>query len=592
MHVNLKSKCDIMRKQLLLLFILFISISLHAQYFSKITDGPVVTAISDSRSCNWIDFDNDGWPDIQITNGNEAGDDNMLFKNNGDGTFSQIGSGAIVNDNKPSDGATWGDYDNDGDADCFVVNWYGIDNLFYENNRDGTFTQILDENFVSDGGHSETASWGDYNNDGFLDLCVTNSGGTLKNFLYQNNGDKTFTKITGGAIANDAFTSRSVNWVDFNNDGNIDLFVSNEAGENENLYQNNGDATFTKITTGALVNDHGKTMSSSWGDIDNDGDQDVFLANDQGDDALFRNEGDGVFTKLTDDIICNNGGNSFGSNFADIDNDGDLDLFVTNSFWGSEWNNFLYINNGDGTFTQNTTDVTTTDFGWSYGNAFGDYDKDGDMDLVVANCYNEGQASSLYKNETTGNNWIVIDCEGVISNRSAIGAKIKVKSIINGNPVWQMREISAQTGYCGQNMLPVHFGLGNTEIIDSIIISWPSGITDLFADVADNQYKNVLEGEASSSVQDNFISGVSISPNPANGIIHLLFSLQSASQLNIRIYDLAGNKIFNLSDSVYAAGKQTIEIIPDNHLKMASGTYIIYLKTEHEIIAQKFIFTK
>lgn len=583
-----------MRKHLQVLSILFIPVTIHAQYFSKIEDGPIATSITDGRSCNWIDFDNDGWLDVQITNGNADGDDNLLFKNNGDGTFTKIASGAIVNDDKPSDGATWGDYDNDGDPDCFVVNWYGIDNLFYENNGDGTFTQILDENFVTDGGYSETASWGDYNNDGFLDLYVTNSGGTLKNFLYRNNGDKTFTKITGGTVVNDAFTSRSVNWVDMNNDGNIDLFVSNEAGENENIYQNNGDATFTKITTGALVNDHGKTMSSSWGDIDNDGDMDVFLANDQANDALFRNDGDGVFTKLTDDIVCNNGGNSFGSNFADIDNDGDLDLFVTNSFWGSEWNNFLYINNGDGTFAQNTSDITTTDLGWSYGNAFGDYDKDGDLDLVVANCYNEGEAQSFYKNESTGNNWIVINCEGVVSNRSAIGAKVKVKAVINGNPVWQMREISAQSGYCGQNMLPAHFGLGDALLIDSIIISWPSGITDIFSDIPVNAYKHVLEGEAASSALN--LSGnlhFTVAPNPSNGEVEIAFSLNNSMHIEIHIFDMGGNKIISQPDTIYPAGNHAIHIRPGETLVTPSqGTYLLYLKADQKLYTQKILIIK
>ncbi|MBP8917310.1 MAG: VCBS repeat-containing protein, partial [Chitinophagales bacterium] len=304
-----------MKKPILYIGFAMLNIQIiNAQYFTKITEGDIVNTLSDSRSCNWIDFNNDGWQDVQITNGKYPGENNLLYINNGDGTFETIVSGAIVSDLKPSDGATWADHDNDGDIDCFVVNWYGTDNLFYDNNGDETFTQVTVGTIVEDNGYSETASWGDFNNDSYLDIYVSNSGGTKKNYLYKNNGNGTFLKITEGDMVNDNDSTRSVNWVDYDMDGDADIFVTSEAYQHERLYRNNGDETFTSITDNALVTDGGSTMSSSWGDIDNDGDLDVFLANDQGNDALFRNDGDNVFTKLSSDIVCNNGGNSFGSN--------------------------------------------------------------------------------------------------------------------------------------------------------------------------------------------------------------------------------------------------------------------------------------
>ena len=316
--------------------------SMQAQLFTRITTGTIVNTPSDSRSCNWIDFNNDGFQDVMITNGKAGGENNMLYVNNGDGTFTEITGQSIVNDNLPSDGATWADADNDGDLDAFVVNWYGENNLFYlNNNNDGTFTQVTTGIAVNDFGYSETAAWGDYNNDGFVDVYVTNSDGTKQNYLYRNNGDATFTKITTGEITTDANFSRSANWIDYDLDGDADMFVTNEANQHENFYINNGDETFTKLTGNPLVMNGGKTMSSSWGDVDNDGDFDVFLANDGANNALFINDGTGDFTKASTDIVSTDGGNSFGSNFADIDNDGDLDLFVTNSFWGTMWNNYL-----------------------------------------------------------------------------------------------------------------------------------------------------------------------------------------------------------------------------------------------------------
>ncbi|MFZ1591614.1 MAG: CRTAC1 family protein, partial [Chitinophagales bacterium] len=430
------------------------------QIFTRITDGELVNTPSDSRSCNWVDINNDGFQDVFISNGKAGGENNMLYVNQGDGNFTTVTGDPIVMDNQPSDGATWADMDNDGDIDAFVVNWYGKNNMLYANNGDGTFEQIVDGIAVNDFGYSETAAWGDYDNDGYVDLYVTNSDSIKKNYLYHNDGS-TFTKITEGDITTEAYVSRCANWIDVDGDNDVDMFVTNESNQQENLYLNNGDGTFTKKTSDPLVLNGGKTMSASWGDVDNDGDFDVFLANDGANNALFYNDGEGNFTKATTDIVSNDGGNSFGSNFADIDNDGDLDLFVTNSFWGTMWNNFLYLNNGDGTFTKNTTDVTVTDMGWSYGNAFGDYDNDGDMDLVVANCYGAAQNNNLYNNNGNDNNWVTITCVGTMSNKSAIGAVVKVLATINGEPTWQMAQISGQTGYCGQNMLPAHFGLGD-----------------------------------------------------------------------------------------------------------------------------------
>ncbi len=583
-----------MKKPILYLGFAMLNIQfINAQYFTKITDGDIVNTLSDSRSCNWIDFNNDGWQDVQITNGKYPGENNMLYINNGDGTFETVVSGAIVSDLKPSDGATWADHDNDGDIDCFVVNWYGVDNLFYDNNGDETFTQVTVGTIVEDNGYSETASWGDYNNDSYVDIYVSNSGGTKKNYLYKNNGDGSFLKITDGEMVNDNDSTRSVNWVDYDMDGDADIFVTSEANQHERLYRNNGDETFTSITDNALVTDAGSTMSSSWGDIDNDGDLDVFLANDQGNDALFRNDGDNVFTKLSSDIVCNNGGNSFGSNFADIDNDGDLDLFVTNSFGGGPWNNFLYLNDATGVFTAVTTDVTTTDMGWSYGNAFGDYDKDGDMDLLVANCYGGAQNNVLYKNETTGNNWMVINCTGMVSNKSAIGAIVKVKAMINGEMIWQMRDITAQSGYCGQNMLPAHFGLGDATIIDSIIIKWPSGIVDEFAAVYAGQYLNVTEGETVTGIvqfNDNQFN-LTISPNPTSTTAIINYNLLKLESVKIELFDTAGNKVSHFEIKDAQIGDNVFEI-DMNKLSISSGNYYLVIKTNNSFGMGKINFIK
>ena len=568
-----------MKLPLLPIFITASCATASGQYFTKVVSGEIPSTVTDARSCNWIDVNNDGLLDVMVTNGNSAGDNNLLFINQGDWNFTAASGDPVVSDNKPSDGATWADYDNDGDADAFVVNWYNFNNMLYDNNGEGTFTQITTGDPVNDLGFSETASWGDYDNDGNVDLYVSNSAGTRKNFLYHNNGDHTFTKITTGAPVSDNDSTRSVNWVDTDNDGDVDLFVSNEANTDERLYINNGDGTFTSLTGSPLTTDHGNTMSSSWGDIDNDGDMDVFLANDQGNDALFRNDGNNIFTKLSSNITCNSGGNSFGSNFGDIDNDGDLDLFVTNAFWGGPWKNFLFINDGTGTFSRDTLDITTTDTGWSYGNAFGDPDNDGDLDLIVANCYNEGQNIALYENNSNGNHWLEIHCVGVISNRSAIGAKVKVLCRINGELVWQTREISAQTGYCGQNMLTAHFGLKEDIAADSVKVIWPSGIVDVFGVTAADQMITVYEGGMTALPEPNLPPlTLSLSPNPADANLLVQFNLTDATTLSFDISDITGKKLAHIPDSMYASGAQQLQIPLSEYGIAAAGKYLITIR--------------
>ncbi len=574
----------------LILIILFSHLTvstIFAQTFTKITSGPFVTTIGDSRSVNWVDVNGDGFIDCMITNGPTGGQDNFLYINNGSGGFTALTGDTIVKDNKPSDGATWADSDNDGDLDCYVVNWYNTKNLFYNNNGVGAFTQT--QNTVeTSGGYCETASWGDYDNDGLLDLYVARSGGTLatnKNLLFHNEGGNAFTKVLTGTPVTDAFISRSVNWTDIDSDGDLDLFVTNEKDQNENLYRNDGAGVFTKLTIGPLLNDGGKTMSSSWGDYDNDGDLDVFLANDQGNDGLFRNEGHFNFTKITSDTISNCGGNSFSSAWSDIDNDGDLDLFVTNSFGTTTlWPNFLFLNNGNGSFTRVGNTAPATDLDWSYGCAFGDYDNDGFEDLAVATCrYNSvDRPDLLYHNDGNSNNWITIKLVGTTTNKSAIGTKIRVKAIINGNPVWQMRELSAQTSYCGQNDLRPHFGLGNATNIDSIKVEWLNGNVEYYTNITTNRFITIVQGKGITGINNESllkINDMLIYPNPASTKITIIIPDEYRNEYFVSyIYDQNGTLIYSSNN------EKEIDI---NGLTI--GTYTIKVKVGKSYNTQTII---
>ena len=487
---------------------------LIGQTFTRITTGDIVNDGGASLLSNWIDYDSDGDLDLFVVNWDET---NFLYQNIGGATFIKINTGIIVSDNSGSHSCSWGDYDNDGYPDLYVSNW-GQTNFLYKNNGDGAFTRVTTGSIANDWSLSHGSTWGDYDNDGYLDLFVANRGPT-NNLLYQNNGDGTFSRITSGSIVNDGGNSFGCSWGDYDNDGYLDLFVANggwDSGENNFLYKNNGDGTFLKITTGDIVNDGRKSFGSSWGDYDNDGDLDLFVPSGYRDnDLLYQNNGDGTFTRVTTGEIVNQG-NSFHSSGIDYDNDGDLDLYIMKDYS----NGPLFQNNGDGTFTRITTGNILNDHQGPKGFSWGDFDKDGDTDLFVA--HDNGINNSLFANDGNTNNWINIKCIGIFSNTSALGAKVRVKANINGSDVWQLNEISGQTGggLGSQNSLNAEFGLGDATVIDSLIIEWPSGVVQDTTNVAVDQFLTIVE---------RVVPSIAVLPNTLDfGLVYIGFPVTLA----------------------------------------------------------------
>ncbi len=582
---------------MLLLTALFMNANfLHAQTFTRITTGAPATDGGASRAVVWVDYDHDNDLDLFVSNGLRAGQRAFLYRNDGapNFTFTKITDSPLVGDAARSDGSTWGDYDNDGDVDAYVATWYGDRNLFYENNGAGLFTKITTNTIVGDNDFTETCSWGDYDNDGWLDLYVSNSGdaastGPQRNFLYRNNSNKTFTKITTGAIATDAFYSRGVNWVDYDEDGDFDMFVTNEEAQANNLYRNllkdTGAASFEKVTTGALVTDRATSWSASWGDYDNDGDLDVFVANFNGqNNALYRNDGSGTFTKITDGIIVSDGGFSACSGWGDYDNDGDLDLFVTNAYASVQVKNYLYRNDlvetGAATFEKVTTGDHVNDLGWSYGFSWGDYDRDGDLDIFVARTFNEAQNNTFYRNNGNANHWLEINAVGTTSNRSAIGAKLFAKATIGGSATWLRRDIEGQSGYCNQN-LQVHFGLGTATKVDSLKVLWPSGQIDIRTNIKADTALTIIESP-STSVQEGAhetspreFELAQNYPNPFNPATTIRYRLPSAQPVKLIVYDTLGQTVATLVDENKPAGAHAV--VFDAPQTASSGLYFYRL---------------
>jgi|GEM_PF-889086 len=428
-----------------------------------------------SYGVSWADYNNDGHEDLFLANEGP----NHLYRNNDNGAFTQITSGAIATDNEPSRCATCGDYDNDGFIDVFVANENAANSL-YHNNGNGTFTKITGQPLTTEVFASRAAAWADYNRDGFLDLFIAVVNGN--NLLYKNNGNGTFTRITTGAIVNDGGASYGCTWADYDLDGDADLFVANYG--NNFLYRNNGDDSFSKITTGPVVTDGGNSFGGSWGDYDYDGYLDLCVTNTEGVNFLYHNAGDGTFIRILDGVIATDTGISKGSAWADINNDGWLDLYVARN--GAD---ALYLNTGGNGFTRlNTSYFSLADN--SLACAWSDPNRDGFLDLLVAN-YNV--QTSLFLNAGSTSHWTEVKCVGSVSNRSAIGTLVQIKANIRGQMVWQSREISSQSGHSGQNSLVAHFGLGDASLIDSLRIVWPSGQVQVIAGVMADDYLTIIE---------------------------------------------------------------------------------------------------
>jgi hypothetical protein len=436
------------------------------------TEGP--------NSGQWGDFNNDGLEDIFMTGFNVAR--SYLYKNNGNGTFSKLPNNAYYYSNGRS--ITWGDYNNDGFLDAFSPD-YSTDSVaftsVFKNNGNETFTRIQ-----LPSAHTAAGVWLDSDNDGDLDLVYHDAATTST--LYRNDGNDTFTSITGVFTT---YTSWNPVAVDINNDNRMDLFFPNSSTQSSSLtralYINNGNNTFALNSTSPLVTDVlTSDRGASFADIDNDGDYDALIVNGNVTEHRFYiNDGAGNFTSQTSTAILGEslvGGR--GSAFADYNNDGFVDLMITTGTPNTSW--LLFRNNGNGTFTKETTQNFRIANAF-IGASFGDYDNDGFVDIVSAS-YGQDY-NGLYRNKGNANNWLQLKLVGNLSNKSAVGAKVDVYS----PGLRTHQQILTNNGAHNQNSLTAQFGLGSNTAIDSVIINWPSGLRQKLTGLEINRRWSIKE---------------------------------------------------------------------------------------------------
>ena len=500
----------------------------------------------------FYDYDNDGWLDIFLVNGWRlegfpSGEEptSHLFKNNRDGTFTDVTVKAGLVHHGWGQGVCIGDYDNDGHDDLFV-SYFGK-NVLYHNNGDGTFTDVTDKAGV--GGNGKRWNTGcafvDYDRDGKLDLFVANyidldlatapvpeSGPCLykgvmvacgppglkggKNILFHNNGDGTFTDVSesSGILSANGTYGLGVLTGDFDNDGWPDIYVANDSAPSA-LYHNKKDGKFEDIAieAGCALSPDGKPqagMGVSAADYDLDGNLDIVKTNFAGDTpSLYHNVGGGNFEDTT--FAAGLGAHTqylgWGCGFFDFDNDGWADILICNGHVypeveqlkteaGYAQHKLLYRNLRNGRFEEVTelAGPGITAAVAARGCAFGDFDNDGDIDIVV-NTVN-GLPQLLRCDSISGNNWIKIKLIGTKSNRSGIGARVSCTATFPGEskPHRQIDEVRSGGGYFSQSDLRIHFGLGKAQKVDLLEIHWPSGQGDTLKDLPVNQLVTVREG--------------------------------------------------------------------------------------------------
>ena len=491
----------------------------------------------------FFDYDGDGNLDIYLVNGAvQTGDrqdqtpHNVLYRNNGDTTFTDVTDTAGVGSRAYGTGAAVGDYDNDGDIDLYVTN-FGEDQL-YRNNGDGTFTDVTTHAHVGNANWGTSCAFADVDNDGHLDLYVANYAAytpendirceerevhvycgphaypAVHDTFYKNNGDGTFTDVSVPFRSSDLIPQHGlgVMFGDYDADGDTDLYVANDQDPNF-LFQNNGSDNFfsnfseVALISGVCYNDMGKEeagMGTDFGDYDNDGWLDLTVSNYQTETNTVYHNHDGTF--FTDNTITSgiaevtHGYLGWGIKFFDYDNDGHQDIFVANGHLMDNitllekhvtypQRNLLFRNLGDGRFANvlSETDGLALEK-VSRGAAIGDYDNDGDLDILVTNC---NQRPDLLQNVVGNrNNWIQIQVVGEKSNRSGIGAKIKV---VTGAHV-QYREVQSGGSYLSFHDLRAHFGVGKAEQIDLLEIRWLNGHTDRGTHLPVNRRFIAVEG--------------------------------------------------------------------------------------------------
>ena len=562
----------------------------------------------------WFDYDQDGHLDLYVTQGIGR---NVLYRNNGDGTFTDVAKELGASDStNVGAGVAIADYNNDGWDDIFLAN--ADRDVLLQNQNGERFIDVTQDVGIFDNNlhRGTSASWGDFNNDGFLDLYITNHFNLFnqeaihQDRLFMNNQGESFTDVSDWLGIEDLNGYGFIGtWTDFDNDGDQDLFVINDCGfidiyHSAKLFRNDGPSNsggwrFTEVSEQTESDHCHHGMGIAVGDYDRDGLQEYFYTN-IGERTLLLHYDSGTFydTAESSGVYAYHPDGrhqwTWGANFFDYDLDGWLDLYVAaGTLWlqtNTEENpqpNMLFRNKGDGTFEDVSGWSGVDDYRRSRSPVYGDYDGDGDVDLFVVNA---GEESSLYENTLNeSNHYLVVDLEGVLSNRDGIGAKLKLTTPDGVVQYWETRSGSSLGG--GDDRA-AYFGLGINATITSLEITWPSGTVQTLENVAADQRLLVTESVLNTSNESEaYLPEVSIStyPNPFKESLYLDIQTQSPSDLTLEMYDLLGRLV---SPAIHVSATSSFHRLAWHDVietDLPAGVYVIRATVDNKASYQVFV---
>ncbi len=578
-----------MKNLLLSCILIFGSQLALAQNFTLVTDAsnPIVSEASNSvyytfayTGCAWVDVNHDDQLDLFYSG--------KLFMNQGEGIFRKytgLGSQSGV---ASTTSCSWGDFNQDGHIDLLYSN--NIKTSIYLNDGLGglSITPSYLENIPT---ICWSAQFTDFNNDSWLDLTLTFADGFHSGHYpvrLLSGSDRGLYPISDTLeFLNDLHPYTVSYFTDYDLDGDQDLFIASGPGGQpgmdfhyNNLLMETGEAKFQKQITQPWAREKQDGQNYNFIDIDNDGDLDMCLTNWAGAPNRFYINNNGVYEPAN--TAFTTGGVCLSNAWGDFDNDSYIDVIITAG--GSGQHAGYYRNNGNGTFDFKGNIILDNIKGNSAGCSIGDYDNDGDLDFFTV-----GMEKGLFRNDLPDhNNWINIALTGVESNSSAIGTKVRAKANIRGKEVWQIREISAQNTFMGHNSLRVHFGLSDATVVDSLIIQWPSGQTEVYTDLETKEFYKFTEGESTSTAINKVIiedDPIRIYPNPARDYVTIELPQDKKSLKTIQLVDMSGKSVHEVQNT----RQQLLEL---NLSNLSSGIYNIIIQSSNNISSKKLQIVK
>lgn len=576
---------------LFLILAMFIKILRGATLFTDITIDTGILFSGASEGVCVFDYNNDGMDDILFTTRN--GSSNHLYRNEGNMIFMDVSFESNIGVTMEARTAVAGDFDNDGDLDVFIGATVG-ESMLFENTGEGTFQDITDISGINISDQVRGSSWVDHDKDGFLDLYV----GLLyePNKLFKNNGDGTFVDVAQNIGAAGPLTAgiiMGLGFIDYDRDGDQDLFITQDNNNGNILLRYEDYGAYTDVSAISQIDLDVMGMGVAFGDIDRDGLFDFYTTNLY-ENSLLLNSISGVFLDIstssgTEDIP---GSMGWGTFFFDANNDGWVDIYNNNETAFGGVINSLMINQGDQTFNMLNYESGAVINNNGYGSAFSDFDQDGDLDMILVGHPSSSGSINLLRNDSDPQNWIMFKLSQLEQNIYGVGSTIE---LYHGN-TRQLNFIGAGNGYCSQNTLNVHFGLGQETIIDSVIVFWPDGISESFSGLVFNEINYLNRGSGIailSTTSESFLpEEIRLNdpyPNPFNNSTTLEIQVEKDTKSTLHIYDLKGQGIATFNVQLQKSIMNHYKI---NFSDFPSGIYFVNIQSSEFSVMKKITLLK